>query len=103
MNTSGADVAREAHLVRDHHQRHALGGQLLDHLQHLVDQLRVERRGDLVAQQHRGLHGQRAGDGHALLLAAGELARVGVELVGQADRCQQLRAPAPRARPACPC
>nr|WP_242444962.1 FCD domain-containing protein [Pseudomonas oleovorans] len=52
----------------DHDQGHALAGQLLDHRQHLVDQLRVERRGDLVAQQHLGRHGQGAGDGHAKAL-----------------------------------
>ena len=31
-----------------------------------------------------------ARDGDALLLAAGELARIGVSLVGQADACEQL-------------
>ncbi len=39
-----------------------------------------------------GLHRQRAGDGDALLLAAGELARVGVGLVGEADPVEQLLA-----------
>ena len=68
-------LAREAHLVRDHQQRHAVVGQRLDDAQHLADQLGVERRGDLVAQQHGRLHRQRARDRHALLLAAGELVR----------------------------
>ena len=49
------------------------------------DQLRVERRGRLVEQHGGGLHGERAGDGGALLLAARQLGRIGVELVGQAD------------------
>jgi hypothetical protein len=65
-----ADLAREVHLVRDHQQRHAFLGQGFHHAQHLAHQLRVQRAGDLVAQQHGRLHGQRAGDGHALLLPA---------------------------------
>ena len=37
-----------------------------------------------------GLHGEGAGDGDALLLAAGELAGVLVGLLGDADAFQQL-------------
>jgi hypothetical protein len=59
-----ADLAGKAHLVGDHHQGHAVAGQALHHLQHLAHQLRVQRRGDLVAQQDVRVHGQRAGDGH---------------------------------------
>ena len=40
-----------------------------------------------------GLHGQRAGDGDPLLLAAGELRRVLVGLVGDADPLEQLPGP----------
>ena len=46
--------------------------------------LRVERRGRLVAEQHLGLVGERAGDADALLLPAGELRRIAVLLVGRA-------------------
>ncbi|MDT4829695.1 hypothetical protein FQZ97_631220 [compost metagenome] len=53
-------------------------------------QLRVERRGGLVEQHQLGLHRQGAGDGHALLLAAGELRRVVPGALGQADLGQQL-------------
>ena len=67
-----ADITGEVHLVGDDHHRHALLGELTHHLQHLADQLRVERRRDLVEQHHLGLHGERAGDGDPLLLAAGE-------------------------------
>ncbi len=49
-------------------------------LEHLVDEFRIQRRGDLVAQQRGGLHRQRPGNRHALLLPARELIRVGVEL-----------------------
>ena len=49
-------------------------------LQEQVDDLRLDRdveRGDrLVADEHVGLHGERAGDGDALALAAGELVRI---------------------------
>ena len=43
------------------------------HVEHLVDHLRVERRGRLVEEHHLGVHRQRPGDGDPLLLAAGEL------------------------------
>ena len=45
--------------------------------------------GDLVARQHRRPHGERACDRDALLLAAGQLARVAVELVGEFDLGEQ--------------
>ena len=65
-------------------------------------QLRVEGAGDLVAQQAARLHRQGAGDGHALLLAAGQLVRIGVGVAGQADARQQLPAALLRLRPAAP-
>src|SRR5262245_23342019 len=79
------DVPRERHLVGDDDHGHAVGGQLPHHGQHLADELGVEGRGDLVEQQHLGLHGHRPGDAHALLLAAGQLDGKAVELVGEAD------------------
>jgi hypothetical protein len=63
---------------------------VLHHAQHLAHQFGVQRAGDLVAQQHGRLHGQRARNGHALLLAARELIGPGVELLGQAHALQQL-------------
>ena len=48
----------------------------------------------------RGRRGERAGQRDPLLLAAGQLVRVPVGLVGEADQLQQLRRPrAPRRRP----
>ena len=64
--------------------------------EHLADELGVERRGGLVEQHQLRLHRQRAGDRHALLLAARELRRVGVELVGEADAVEQLARPRSR-------
>jgi hypothetical protein len=86
------NLAGEAHLVGDAHHGHAFLGQLDHHVEHLVDHLRVEGRGGLVEEHADRVHRQRAGDGHALLLAAGELAG---ELVGvglEADPVEQLEA-----------
>ena len=91
-----ADLAGEADLVGDHDHRHAVGGQLAHHVEHLADELRVERRGRLVEQHQLRLHRQRAGDRHPLLLAAGELRRVAVGLVGRGRRARA--APRPRSR-----
>ena len=43
------------------------------HVEHFVDHFRVECGSGLVEQHDLGAHGERAGDGHTLLLAAGEL------------------------------
>ena len=85
------DLAGKAHFMRHHDQRHAFRRQLAHHGQHFVDQLRVQRRGDLVAQQHLGRHRQRTGNRHPLLLATGQLLGVGVKLVRQPDFVQHLR------------
>ena len=59
----------------------------------LVAGLGVELAGRLVGQdQERVLH-QGPGDGHALLLAAGELVGAVVEAVAQADLREQLGGP----------
>ena len=75
-----AHLACKTHLMRDHHQRHALLGQILDHAQHFAHQLGVQRRGDLVAEQNFGVHGQRPCNRYALLLAARQLIGHGVKL-----------------------
>ena len=54
---------------------------------------RVERRQRLVQQQQARRRRQRAGERDALLLAAGELARVLRLAAGQADQLEQLRDP----------
>ena len=50
----------------------------------------VQRTGGLVAEQNFGVRRQCTGNGDALLLAAGQLGRVGVGLVGQAHHLQKL-------------
>ena len=112
-----ADLADFA--LRHHHQavgdgqrlllvvRHHDGGQaelalqLADLHPHLLPQLGVEVRQRLVQQQHVGPDGQRPGQRHALLLAAGELPRQAVREPIQPHQAQGL-ARAPRARPSAP-
>ena len=48
------------------------------------------RVGGLVAQHHLRVVRQRAGNGHALLLAAGKLAGVALRQIGQAHQFKQL-------------
>ena len=92
------DVAREPHLVgRDHH-RHPSGRELADHVQHLGDELRVERARDLVEQHDVRLHRERPHDRHPLLLPAREPVRVFVRLVREAEPLEQLRAALGRLR-----
>ena len=55
----------------------------------LADHLGVEGGGGLVEEHDVGVHGQGAGDGHALLLAAGERARHGVGLLGETHAREQ--------------
>src|SRR3989449_4577754 len=83
------DAAGEPHLVRDAHHRHALAGERGHDVEHLVDHLRVERGGRLVEQHDLRLHGERAGDGHALLLTAREVGGIGVRFLAQPDPLEQ--------------
>ncbi len=63
---------------------HAVFGQADHGVQHFLDHLGVEGRGGLVKQHDLGGHAQRTGNGHALLLAARQLAGVLVGLVRNA-------------------
>ncbi len=86
------DLAREPHLVGDHHHRHALAREFDHYVEHLVDHLRVERGGRLVEQHRDRIHGECARDRHALLLPARELTRVLRGVLGQPDALEQLGA-----------
>src|SRR4051812_23391905 len=83
------DLPGEAHLVGGHEDGHALCRRLADDGEHLADQLRVERAGDLVEQQYPRTDGERPVDRHPLLLAAGEPVGELVRLVRQADPVEQ--------------
>ena len=91
-------LAKPISCVTTHHG-HAFLGQPHHHVEHLADHLGVERRRRLVEQHHDRVHRQRAGDGHALLLAAGQLARELVLVRRQADAVEHLQ-PRLSARPA---
>ena len=54
---------------------------------------RIERAERLVEQQHLRLHGQRAGERHALALAARQLGRVAVGELVDLDELEQLARP----------
>ena len=68
-------------------------GQVAHDVEHVAHQLGVEGRGGLVEEHELGVHGQGPGDGHPLLLAAGELVGVVVDLVGQAHPLEELAGP----------
>jgi len=87
------DLAGEPHLVRDHHHGHALGRERYHDVEHLVDHLGVERRGRLVEQHGDGVHGERTGDRDALLLAAGQLARIFLGVRGEPDAIEPAACP----------
>ena len=58
---------------------------------HLHAQRRVEVGERLVEQERLGLAHDRAADRDALALAAGELARLAIQIVGQVERRRRLR------------
>ena len=58
-------------------------------IEHLADHLRVKRARRLVEEHDLGCHGERAHNGDALLLPAGEHRGIFVRLVGKADALEQ--------------
>ena len=85
---------RDARIVRHQHQRHAARA---PHLQQQVEDVpavrAVEVAGRLVGEDQRRIVGQRPRDGDALLLAAGQLRRIVMPAIVQADFVEQrLRA-----------
>ena len=62
-------------------------GDLLDHGS---ANLRVQRRQGLVEQEHARTHGERPGARHALLLSAGQFARVALEERLHADNAKRV-------------
>ena len=77
--------------MRHHDHRHTLLGKLGHGGEHLPHHLRVECGGWLVEKHDLRVHGECAGDGNALLLAAGQLSRVLVRLCGNTDAVEQLK------------
>jgi acyl-CoA thioesterase-1 len=62
----------------EQHSGHYLGGFL------------IEVAGGFIAQKQSGLHNQRAREGHALFLTAGQLTRVVIEPLTQTDLLQKF-------------
>ena len=79
----------KAHFVGDHQHGAAFFGQRAHHPQYLANQFRVERRGGFVEQHYLRVHRQCAGDCDPLLLPAGQVRRVVVLTLVQADLVQQ--------------
>ena len=72
-----AHVGDDGEVVADEQDRgRQFLPQLRDQVEHLGFDRRIEAGGRLVEDQHRGIVGQRHGDRHALLHAAGELVRI---------------------------
>ena len=67
-----------------------IGMQAGDLLDHGSADLRVERRQGLVEQQHARAHRKRSRDRHALLLSAGQFARVALEELLHADDAKRV-------------
>ena len=79
-------------IVRDHDGGRAHLALDLAQLElHLFTQLGVQVGQRLVQQQHRRLDDQRPCQGNTLALAAGELARVAVDMLVQMYECQRLQ------------
>ena len=86
------DVAHRLDVMADeHHGKVELLLQIHEQVQNLGAYGHVEGRGGLVGDDGVGLQGQRAGDCHALTLAAGHLAGQRLEdAVGKADHLDEL-------------
>ena len=83
----------QADLVGGHDHGHPLLGQGPDYVNDLAHDLRVQGRCGFVQQQDFGIHGQGPGNGHPLLLPAGELCRVERLFICQAHLGQFAHGP----------
>ena len=72
---------------------HAVAGEIHHDIQHFAHHFRIQRRSGLVEEHELRLHGQGAGNGHALLLTAGKHGRVHLRLVADAHLFQQYQRP----------
>ena len=96
-NSDAVGDRRGVRVVRDHHDRLAeLVDRLAQQRQHLLAGARVEVAGRLVGEQDGRARDERAGDGDALLLAAGELGRAVRAPVARGRPCRAAPRPTPR-------
>ena len=78
------DLPGKSHLVAHHQHGHPVECQRHHRVEDLLDHFRVERGSRLVEQHDLRLHAERTRDRDPLLLAAGELRRIFVCLLGDA-------------------
>ncbi len=88
------EQVREPHAVRDHQEAAAGACHEAGHqLHHLVRGRLVQIAGRFVGQQQRRLVRERAADGDALLLPAGQLLGIAIEQIGEAEPFGELDLP----------
>ncbi len=81
-----ADVLDDGQVVGDEQQRQTVAGlEILEQVEHLGLHADVERRHRLVADHQARIEDERAGDGDALALSAGELVRPALGGPGRVD------------------
>ena len=76
----------------DHDDRLARAVEAIEQIEDLRGGDRVEVAGGLVGEDEKGIVGQASGDGHALLLSAGELGGAMFQAIAQPDHVGQLAA-----------
>ena len=69
---------------------HPLPGQLLHDLQDFPYHLRIKSRGRLIEEENLRVHAESPDNGNSLLLAAGELAGIGIGPIGQIHPLKKL-------------
>ena len=84
------DFLGEGHFMGDDDHGHVFIGELFDSPQDFAGQFRVEGTRRFVEEHDVRVHGQGAGNGHTLLLAAGEARRIGIAFVPEADFLQEF-------------
>ena len=84
-------LRRLFHEVRDHDDGHAALVQLVAHAHQARAPARIQHGRRLVKHQHRRIHGQHAGNGHALLLSAGQRVRLVALKAGKPHILKRLR------------
>ena len=78
------------HFVGDDHLSNIGFRQLTNDADDLGGDFRVKRCGRLIKQQHLWFHHQRAGNGHTLLLAAGQMQWIAIAVRLQTQSFQQF-------------
>ena len=88
-------VGRDVGFVGHHDDGDAAAVQELELVQDILGLVRGQVSGGFVGEDDPGMVDQGPGDGHPLLLAAGELVGPVVDAVGQSDLSQNLEGPLP--------